>query len=481
MFGFSMSGFQFEMGVKGSEDPYSDWWVWCRDVENVMSGLVSGDLPEYGCGYWVLYKGDHDLAENLGMNTIRFGIEWSRIFPKATFNVGVDVDRDEDGNIVSISIEEKHLEKLDKLANKSAVKRYREILADWRGRGGTVILNLNHFTLPIWIHNPIVFRLNPSNLNALSGWLNDRTVVEFAKYAAYIAWKFDDLVNYWSTMNEPTVVYTNGFINIKSGFPPGVLSVRYALKAAYNIIQAHARAYDVIKYFSKKPVGLIYVFSWVEPLSERDKDVVDEVFYEVNYMFIDAVIRGRAKLRKAGFLLSIDRGDLRGKVDWLGLNYYTRMVVVKDVRVGYKPVPGYGWFCQPGGISKAGKPVSDSGWEVYPEGLYYILKSVYKRYGLPIIVTENGLADEKDILRPKYIISHLNMLHKAVREGVNVKGYLTWSLIDNYEWAKGFSMRYGLAHVNFNTKKRYLRPSALIFREVAKNKAIPQEIQTPFN
>ena len=478
MFGFSMSSFQFEMGTPGSEDPYSDWWFWCRDVENIMAGLVSGDLPEHGPGYWDLYRGDHDLAVKLGMNVIRFCTEWSRIFPKPTYNVKVDVDRDEDGGIVSVHIEEKHLRRLDEIANKNAIERYREILADWKGRGKKVILNLNHFTLPIWVHDPLKLRKDPANPHIPRGWLGDDTVIEFAKYAAYVAWRLGDLVDYWSTMNEPTAVYVNGFINVKSGFPPGILSVEYSLKAMYNLIQAHARAYDAIKYYSKKPVGIIYVFTWVDPLrGDEDKEAVEEAMYEANYMFMDAIVEGTSSLRRTGTSLSIsiDRADLKGKIDWLGLNYYTRAVVTRDEKLGYKFIPGYGNLCQPRGISKAGRPVSDIGWEVYPEGLYNIVKAVYERYRLPIVISENGVADEKDCLRPRYLISHLTMLHKALREGVDVKGYLIWSLIDNYEWARGFSMRFGLAYVDYNTKKRYLRPSALVFREIAKNKEIPEE------
>jgi len=100
LLGFSESGFQFEMGLPGSEDPNSDWWVWVHDHENMLSGVVSGDLPENGPGYWNLYKVDHDLAFKLGMNCARIGVEWSRVFPKPTRDIRVDVDRDEDGNIV---------------------------------------------------------------------------------------------------------------------------------------------------------------------------------------------------------------------------------------------------------------------------------------------------------------------------------------------------------------------------------------------
>ncbi|ADM27756.1 glycoside hydrolase family 1 [Ignisphaera aggregans DSM 17230] len=466
IFGFSESGFQFEMGLPGSEDPNTDWWVWVHDPENIASTLVSGDFPENGPGYWHLYRQDHDIAERLGMDGARIGIEWSRIFSKPTFDVKVDVARDERGNIVYIDVAEKALEELDRIANKDAVNHYREILSDWKNRGKKLIINLYHWTLPLWLHDPIKVRKLGID-RAPAGWVDERTVIEFVKYVAYIAWKLGDLPDLWCTMNEPNVVYSIGYINIKIGYPPGYLSFEAASKAMKHLVEAHARAYEVLKRFTNKPVGIIYVTTYHEPLKESDRDVAEAAMYQAVFDFLDSITIGRS--------MSIgERKDLEKHLDWLGINYYSRLVVERYGNA-WRVLPGYGFACIPGGTSLAGRPCNDAGWETYPEGLYIMLKRCWERYRLPIIVTENGTADAIDRLRPRYLATHLYQVWKALSEGVDIRGYLHWALVDNYEWSSGFRMRFGLVHVDFETKKRYLRPSALLFREIASSKEIPDE------
>ncbi len=293
VFGYSWSGFQFEMGLKGSEVPNSDWWVWVHDMENIMTGgLVSGDLPENGPAYWHLYSKDHDMAEKLGMDAIRGGgIEWARIFPEPTFDVRVTVERDEEGRITSVDVPESAIEELEKRANLEALEHYKRIYSDWRERGGKVfILNLYHWPpLPLWLHDPIkVRRFGPDR--APSGWLDDRSVVEFAKFAAFVAYHLNDFVDSWSTMNEPNVVYENGYGRPNSGFPPGYLSFEAVEKAKLNLIYAHARAYDAIKEFSEKPVGgVIYAYTWLDPLSEEIAEDVRKIRENELYSFVDSV------------------------------------------------------------------------------------------------------------------------------------------------------------------------------------------------
>lgn len=468
MIGYSASGFQFEGGLPGGENPNSDWWVWVHDPENIASGLVSGDFPEDGPGYWHLYRTDHDIAERLGINTIRLGIEWSRVFPEPTLGVRATVDRDEDGNIVSVDIDQGDLEKLDKLANRSAVEHYIAIFNDWIDRGGKLILNLYHWPMPLWLHNPIAVRRRGPD-RAPAGWIDDQAVVEFAKYAAYIAWRLGDLPDMWSTMNEPNAVYLLGYIYIRSGFPPGYLSMEHSLKAAKNLVQAHARGYDAIKRFSRRPVGIIYVYSWPEIINDRYRDKLNEYRETIYHAFIDSIKFGRSSI--VG-----ERSDLKDRLDWLGVNYYTRAVLEfsRDVP---RQVPGYGHVCGENKYSLAGRPCSDFGWEIYPEGLYMVIKDLWKRYGIKMILTENGISDRHDRYRPSFIVSHLYMLYRAMKENIDIEGYLHWSLTDNYEWAQGFKQRFGLVEVDYESKKRRLRPSALIYREIASSNGIPEELE----
>ncbi len=256
---------------------------------------------------------------------------------------------------------------------------------------------------------------------------------------------------------------------VKSGFPPGYLSLADAERAQRNMIQAHARAYDNIKRFSSKPVGLIYSFIWFE-LFGGPPEVAESVKNTRLYVFTDMITKGVSHVSKEY------RKDLASRLDWLGVNYYSRVVFQF---VNGKPVlkPGYGYTCTPRGYSPAGNPCSDFGWEAYPEGLYLLLKELFNRYRVDLIVTENGVSDSRDALRPAYLVSHVYNVWKAVNEGIPVKGYLHWSLTDNYEWAQGFRQRFGLVMVDFKTKKRYLRPSALVFREIARTNGIPEELE----
>uniref|UniRef100_A0A7C2FNM8 Glycoside hydrolase family 1 protein n=1 Tax=Thermosphaera aggregans TaxID=54254 RepID=A0A7C2FNM8_9CREN len=471
MIGFSESGFQFEMGYPGFEDPNTDWWIWVHNQDNIMSGIVSGHLPENGPGYLALYKRDHDIAEKLGADVLRIGIEWSRVFPRPTREIPVSIDRDEEGVITSIDINENAYNRLKERADGRQVEKYKELFKDWVSRGKKLIINLNHFTLPSWIHEPIQVRTRGVE-SAPAGWLSDDTIVEFAKYAYYIVNELEEYADAWSTLNEPNAVATAGYLNTKSGFPPGIPSLEYTMRALRNQAIAHARAYDLIKRVSKKPVGIIYNFMWFEPLNpENDEDVkaASTASYMYNYAFTDTLIHGESLL--------VASESLQRRLDWIGVNYYTRMVVAGEKRgSGWRYIPGYGFTCTPGGVSKAERPCSEFGWEIYPEGLESVLVELFNKYRIPLIVTENGIADSTDKYRSSYLITHLISVLKAVGKGADVRGYLHWSLIDNYEWAMGFNMRFGLVKVDFETKKRYLRPSALVFREISTLREIPEEL-----
>jgi Beta-glucosidase/6-phospho-beta-glucosidase/beta-galactosidase len=472
LMGFSESGFQFEMGYPGHEDPNSDWWHWVHSQDNIASGIVSGHLPEEGPAYLALYKQDHDLSERLGADILRIGIEWSRLFPKPTRDIPVEIDRDEDEVITSIDLKENALKTLIERANKNAVETYRGVFKDWVNRGKKLIINLNHFTLPVWIHDPLELR-RKGVYNAPSGWLNEETIIEFVKYVYAVEYFFDEFADYWSTLNEPNAVSIMGYLLVKSGFPPGIPSLEYTMLALRNQIIAHARAYDVLKYLTRKPVGVILNYMWFEPHrvdNEDDVSASNEISYMYNLLFTETVTSGSS--------IIVSSSSLKNKLDWIGVNYYTRMVITRDKSNGitWRPVPGYGYLCTPGGLSKAERQCSEFGWEFYPEGLENILLLLHSKYGLPLIVTENGIADANDAFRPRYLVQHLEAVWRAIQKGADVKGYLHWALTDNYEWAMGYNMRFGLIKVDFESKKRYIRPSALVFREIARNKEVPEEL-----
>ncbi|MGC8901877.1 MAG: beta-galactosidase BgaS [Fervidobacterium sp.] len=446
IFGASISGFQFEMGNPNDKeeiDPNTDWFVWLRDIGNLVNGTVSGDLPENGSWYWKQYEKVHQLAVDFGLEVMRIGIEWSRIFPTST--------KDVEYNSPNM------LNELDRIANHRAVKHYREIILDMKRKGLRVFVNLSHFTLPLWLHDPIA--VHRGERTQRLGWVSEDTPIEFAKYAEYIAWKFSDSVDMWSSMNEPHVVSQLGYFQVNAGFPPSYFNPRWYIKSLENQAKAHNFAYDAIKKHSNSPVGIIYSFTWYDTVDPKDKDIFEHAMELTNWRFIDLV---------------------KDKIDFIGLNYYTRAVIDKlpfslnfdDFEIDWYTLSGYGYSCEEGGYSLAGRPASEFGWEIYPEGLYYLIKEIHARYSKLIYVTENGIADSKDKYRSFFIISHLYAIEKAMNEGIPVKGYLHWSIIDNFEWAKGYRKRFGLAYTDFEKKMYVPRPSMYIFKEIIKERSI---------
>ncbi|MEM1552087.1 MAG: beta-galactosidase BgaS [Candidatus Bathyarchaeia archaeon] len=496
LWGVSESGFQFEMGDSSgnSVDANTDWFVWVHDAENIRRGMVSGDLPENGIDYWHLYAKDHELVEKLGLNAYRIGTEWSRIFPKTTATVHVGVDRASDGNISKIEVDDKAIEELEKLADKEALNHYRRIIEDLRARGFKVFVCLNHFTLPLWIHNPLTVRATRLRRGP-KGWLEESTIIEFTKYAAFMAWSLGDIVDNWATLNEPMAVCEAGYMIAESGFPPGVNNFRVAKRAAKNMVLAHARAYETIKKFdnvkadsdSPSPayVGLIHNVIPAYPLqaSERlDVDATQFMDNLHNQFFPRAVAEGWLDENLNGVKEKNEvKGYLANRVDWLGVNYYTRFMIkgkrnllarlFAGIPAVPEIVPNYGFGCRPKSQSADGKPASDMGWEIYPEGLLEALKAMAK-FAKPIYITENGIADSEDKLRPKFLEDHIAILEKAVKEEkLDVRGYFHWALTDNYEWAKGFKMKFGLYAVDLQTKKRIMRKSAKIYKQLIRAKA----------
>ncbi|ADI31917.1 beta-galactosidase BgaS [Staphylothermus hellenicus] len=489
--GVSQSGFQFEMGdaYRRFIDTNTDWWHWVRDPYNISARLVSGDLPEDGINYAELYRRDHEIAYRLGLNTYRIGIEWSRIFPHPTWFVEVDVEYDGNGLIKSVKITEDTLRELDKLASQSALRFYRDIITDLRRLGFKVIVNLYHFTIPYWLHNPLRARETGLRKGPL-GLLEHSFPVEFAKYAAYMAWKLSDIVDFWSTINEPMVPAELGYLWPQSGFPPGVNAPQSFPKAVTNLILAHSLAYDMVKKFdtvkadqdSDKAahVGIIYNIVPVYGLSEGDEEAAEHHSYLHNDAFLTAITSGKLDLNLDQ--TTIVKPPLLGgrKLDWIGVNYYTRAVVKRlepmhgNKIMDFATVPGYGYACNPYGFSKIGRWCSAMGWEHYPEGLEKAVL-IARKYCENIYITENGISDPHDIYRPAYIVNHVYVLHKLIENGVSVKGYLHWALLDNYEWAHGFRQRFGLYEVDLTTKERKPRPSAMIYKSIAESNSIPKE------
>lgn len=486
MWGFSEAGFQFEMGAsEAAIDKGTDWYVWVTDPFNIMNRLVSGDRPEDGPGYWDLYKQDHQLIAELGANTMRIGVEWSRIFPKPTRDVRARATI-ENGIVKDVEIPPESERQLEGLANMAALNHYREMINDMRNRGFKVIVNLNHFTQPIWVHDPLRARATALREGPL-GWVDTSNVIEFVKYAHFVGSKLADVVDMWSTFNEPFVVSDIGYGQYAAqyAFPPGFFSVEGLTRARLNLIMAHARGYDELKRVLGKnsKVGIIYATSAAEPLdkdNEADKMAAEKMNYFSNLWYFETLTKGELDRSMLGLQTPEKVPEFRDKMDWIGVNYYSRLVVksaaIPGLPLPWTVVPGYGFACEPASFSLAGRPTSEFGWEIYPEGLRNVLLML-QRYGKPMIVTENGTADRLDRIRPLFLFAHIAAVEDAVKGGADVRGYLHWSYIDNFEWARGFAMRFGVLTYDPGTKKRRARPSYYILRDIIQTNGLDEKMR----
>lgn len=480
LWGPAISAFQTEAGGSpANADRRSDWWVWSHDAQNIAAGRVSGDLVERGPGHWRLYERDARLARRrLGANAFRFSIDWSRMFPRST--AGASTPRE-----------------LDKLANRASVRHYAAELRALRRRGMEPVLTLNHFTLPRWVHDPLAVRDafegvgpdDPPPAVKRSGWLNRSTVREFGKFAAWAAWKYGRQVRLWVTVNEPMVVAVSGYVNVPGAiagwFPPGIFSFPAAIAVVRNLARANAVAYDAVHRFDRQaevgPVHNMVAFTPTDPGSALDRRGAEHADYIFNRVYLNAVIKGVDDRDVDGVVDPGERRpELRDRADFIGLNYYFRSRVSGLATPASATIPLFDFlptttYAHPQNTAAPPCPTTctDFGWEIYPEGFRRALR-LTGTYGKPVYVTENGLADADDDLRAGYLVDHLRQLRAAMRSGqANVKGYFAWSLVDNFEWAAGYYPRFGFFGYDPLTLERRARPSARVFRRIARSGDLP--------
>lgn len=496
LWGTAISGFQSDMGVGAPNDPNSDWWVWVRDAANIAAGRVSGELPERGPGFWRLYPLDARLARRrLNNNALRLGIEWSRIFPASTAAV------DTSGGFTPAV-----LAALDALADAAAVSHYRDVLAALRAQGLEPMVTLNHFSLPTWVHDPIEVRDAFAGVDPFTGpvpggivrggWLDPGIVGEFAKFAAYAAWKFGDRVDLWATLNEPLVVLVSGFINfpgIGGNFPPGVFNLPAVVAAMPQLLSAHAAAYDAVHALdtvdangdtvaaTAGPVLNLIEFAPADAGNPLDVTGTAHADYLYNQVAVTAITTGFFDANLDGDTADPGefRPDLAGRCDWIGVNYYIRARVTGTPTpfspllplFDFLPTTSYATPRNPA-APPCPSECTEFGWEIYPEGLRARLAAL-SGFGLPIYITENGIADSNDDQRGRFLYRHLSVLQDAIADGVaDVRGYFHWSLTDNFEWSSGYYPRFGLFRYEPGTGRRRKRKSLTVYSTVARRNGI---------
>ncbi|MEX1997726.1 MAG: glycoside hydrolase family 1 protein [Candidatus Andersenbacteria bacterium] len=324
-------------------------------------------------------------------------------------------------NAHRLSLEWSRIELRPGVYNSRALAHYRQVLLTLKRESLTSFVTLHHFTNPLWFAQA-------------GGWADASAAALFSQYVERVVQELGDLVDYWVTINEPHVYATMSYWHKR--WPPHEHSWQRVLTVIDHMAAAHIQAYHVIhRYLPRARVGMAHsVIGYfpARPTSRADR-------------FVVAVLNWGSKQR--WYALT------RGAHDYLGINYY--FSVTKRAAWRWPFMYNQPWS----------GATSDLGWPIRPEGLTHILKAL-QSYNLPIYITENGVADTTDSQRPDFIRSHLRAIEQAQAVGVDVRGYLHWSLLDNFEWADGFTPRFGLVAVDYQTQQRLPRPSAYAYKAI---------------
>jgi beta-glucosidase len=318
----------------------------------------------------------------------------------------------------------------------------------------------------------------PAALEDRGGWADQRIAEWFAEYARTMYRALGDRVRYWATLNEPWVVMDQGYIT--GNHAPGRRDVAEAAAVAKNLLRAHASAVQVGRAERELQIGLVVNLVPIHAASNAVADIAAANRLEayLNRQFLDPVLLGESP-SELGEVFSTawqpwDEAELRElqrPIDFVGVNYYLRLVVCDDPAAG----PGRARI-----VPQPNCRRTATDWEIYPQGLTDTLLWIKHRYGdLPIFITENGAAfDERfdnsrvvdDPLRVEYLREHLQAAHRAIEQGVNLRGYFVWSLLDNFEWQSGYSKRFGIVYVDFPSQARVPKASAYFYREIIRSR-----------
>jgi beta-galactosidase len=477
LWGTSTSSFQVEMG-RGEPASASDWWKWVHDEDNIRRGNASGAFPEQGPGFWELYREDLQRAkEELGNNAVRLSVDWARVFPRPTFDTAVRIELDENGDVMGVEVDDAAIRSLKTSADLDAVARYREIFATAGRLGLTVFLTLYHWPIPLWLHDPLTSRDKLVEATG-TGWLDQKTIVEYAKYAAFAAYTFGDLVDIYATINEAPIICKYGYLHDKVHFPPGLNDVDLFITAFKNLAIAHNIGYEQVKKWDTTSatnqgptsVGVVTVLEQYDPHNPNDDaDIKAAEFnrYLWNEWNLNAVIRGDYDLNLDGIIDPEEQRPHQAKgCDFIGVDYYLRETVKHRLKGGD---PRFNYEFTP-----SSRKTSDTGWEIHPEGLRNVLDWVFRSYRRPLYVTENGVADADDKLRVEYLTAHVEQVYKAIEGGTPVRGYFYWSLIDNYSWFSGYRSKFGLFSVDLKTKERHPTRGAAVYKNMATRNSLPE-------
>ncbi len=437
LFGASTAAFQVEKG-----DAHTDWSRWVSTAGKIKRG----DNPDVGGADALAHiDGDVKLMTDEAHNAYRFSVDWTRLYPtRASF----DADMPEAG----------------------AIAAYDSLIDKLRAAKIIPLVTLLHYVLPEYLSDP-------AKSKELQGFERPEVPALFGEFCRRMGKRWGSKVDWWATLNEPAVVPIAGFV--QASFPPGVaLDTARAFAYYKGEAAAHVKCFDALHQSDGVDadgdgkaalVGPVVHQRAVEPLDPQDADDVtaaEHVRYVNNLWFLNVVVRGDyddeldEKLDGA----KDKKGDpsLKGRADYVGINYYSALAVSAHTGLVIPaPINASILFDH----LPTTRPKTEAALDIYPEGLVTVLEEA-RDYGLPLVVTENGLADASDANRPRFIAEHLYQVGIALQRGIDVRGYFHWSLVDNFEWASGFCPKFGLHAIDPTTAARTARPSAEVYRKL---------------
>ena len=393
---------------------------WTRFEPGSKSGQESGDA----CDHWNRKEQDIELIKDLNVTHYRFSLEWSRIEPE----MGA--------------------------WNQEAIDWYSDLVDQLLSNGIQPMVTLHHFTNPLWWEDMGAFE-------------DEANILYWIRFCSKMFEVLSDRVEWWCTINEPAVYASMGYV--LGEFPPGERSFKKTRRVSLNLMRAHARCYRTLKsmeHGAVRKIGLvknINIFDpyrrW-NPLHRFQAKLLDGMF---NRCWIDGLKTGRFKPPSAIKSVSID--GLKGSSDFIGVNYYTHLLATPFMPTKVEIDP----------LIRPWEERTDFRYPMYAEGLKRAFEMVAP-LNLPIIVTENGVADDDDDMRPEHVRRHLQVTAEAIENGLDIRGFYHWSLMDNFEWAEGYEQCFGLYHVDFETQQRTLRESGKLYASIAKSHRMPQVV-----
>lgn len=334
------------------------------------------------------------------------------------------------------SIEWSRIEPKEGVWDYGAITHYKDELTKMKEAGIKTMVTLHHFTNPIWFAQK-------------GGFAKRKSVFYFNRYTSFVVEQLGSLADFWITINEPGVYTTQSYLN--GIWPPQIKSKQQALKVYLNLARCHKKVYKSITIIYKKR-------KWGKPKIGIAQNTISVHSYEPHSLKSFITVSLLNWLWNHSFFFLTKR-----KHDFLGINYYFHF------RINHAVLKTFNFFVN---AYEEHREMSSVGWEVYPQGIFNVLLDM-KKYKLPIYITENGIATIDENKRSRYLISYLKEIYHAIYAGVPVKGYFYWSLIDNFEWEKGFEPRFGLMEVNYKTFERNIRSTARIYAKICQTNSIP--------